>query len=417
MTGALIVPGMEEQLIHAEILNFFNEKRELSFILERLAPRLKGYLGCEAVGIRIKDSQGNIPYVVTTGFDDSFLAKEGSLCVRKDSCVCINIIEVNYDPDLPFYTPNGSCFTTNLQTLTPVLDGMREGKFRGECVRRGWECLGIVPIRFAHQYFGVIHFVDKDADSIGPERVKFIENIASALGLFLHATAIGREKEHEFLAVVQKIIHDLRNPLTAIQGFSELIAIKYSDLHNDDVRDMVDRISKNAEYIEQLVNGFGEFANYASHKEEQSEQIDLSKFVPSLISNMDLPGKDDLEINISENISVINYPSFSLRRILSNLIGNAVKYNPGDRRPVIYIECQEKDTFYQISVKDSGFGINADEVEKVFWPLYRSADVKNISGSGLGLSICKKLVEKHGGKIWVYSDKGKGSTFHFTLPK
>ena len=417
MTGALIVPGMEEQLIHAELLNLFNEKRDTGFILKWITPRLKDYLGCEALGIRIKDSHGNIPYVETAGFDESFLAREGSLCVRTDSCVCINIIEGKYDPGLPFYTQNGSCFATNLQNLKPVLDGMREGTFRGECVRRGWDVLGVVPIRFAHRHFGVIHFVSKEEGGIGQERFKFIENIASALGLFLHANSAASEKENEFLAVVQKIIHDLKNPLTAIQGFSELIAVKYLDRHKDDLRDMVERILRNAEYIEHLVNGFGEFAHYVGHKEERSEEIDLRKFVPGIVSDMDLPEKNNLEIKIDENIPAISYPSFSLRRILSNLIGNAVKYTPEDRRPKVEIGCEYKEDFYQVWVKDSGSGINADEVEKVFWPLYRSAEVKNIRGSGLGLSICRKLVEKHGGTIWVYSDKGKGSTFHFTIPK
>ncbi len=417
MTGAMIVPGMEEQLLHAELLNLFNEKRDTGFILKWITPRLRDYLGCEALGIRIKDSHGNIPYAETAGFDESFLAREGSLCVRTDSCVCINIIEGKYDPSLPFYTPNGSCFATNLQTLRPVLEGMKEGTYRGECVRRGWDVLGVVPIRFAHQHFGVIHFVSKEEGGIGQEQLKFIENIASVIGLFLHADSAAREKENEFLAVVQKIIHDLKNPLTAIQGFSELIAVKYLDQDNDDVRDMVERILRNAEYIEHLVNGFGEFAHYTGHNVERSVKIDLREFVPGIVSDMDLLGKDSLEIKISGNTPVILYPSFSLRRILSNLIGNAVKYTPEDRVPKVEIGCYEKEDFYQVWVKDSGSGINADEVEKVFWPLYRSTDVKNIQGSGLGLSICKKLVEKHGGNIWVYSDKGKGSTFHFTIPK
>jgi signal transduction histidine kinase len=413
----LIFISMEEQLINADILNLLNGKHEISHVLEQVALKLKNYLRCEALGIRIKDSQGNIPYAATAGFNDNFLAKENFLCVRNDSCVCIAIIEGNYDPAKPLYTAHGSFFTDNLQSLSAVREGMRTGVLRGECVRCGWECLGVVPIRFAHQYFGVIHFVAREANAIRGKQVQFIENIASQVGLYIHSIAAGKEKDGEFQEIVQRIIHDLRSPLTSIKGFSELITLKYSDRLQDDVPDMVERISRNAEYIEHLIQGFGDFASSTGGVEEPSETIDLKEFVLNLVTEMDLPGKEEVELKFEENIPLIEYPPFCLKRILSNLINNAVKYTPESRTPVVQIGCQEKDIFYQVSVKDSGPGIRADETEKVFYPLYRSRDAANIRGSGLGLSICKKLVEKYGGTIWVYSDEGRGSTLYFTVPK
>jgi signal transduction histidine kinase len=413
----LIFISMKEQLINTDILNLLNEKHPLNHVLEQVALKLKDYLGCEALGIRIKDSQGNIPYAATTGFSDTFLARENFLCVRKDSCACIGIMEGQYDPAQPFYTAHGSFFTDNLQSLTAVRDRMKTGVFRGECVRRGWECLGVVPVRFAHQYFGVIHFVAREASAIQEKQVRFIENIASQIGLYIHSIAAGKEKDSEFQEVVQRIIHDLRSPLTSIKGFSELITLKYAGRLDDDIPDMVERISRNADYIEHLIHGFGDFAGSTGGPEEPAKKIDLKQFVLNLVSEMDLPGKEGLEIKFGDNIPVIEYPPFSLKRILSNLINNAVKYTPEGRKPVIEIGCQEKDIFYQVSVKDSGPGIRADETEKIFYPLYRSRDAANIRGSGLGLSICKKLVERYGGTIWVYSDEGRGSTFYFTVPK
>ncbi len=408
---------MEEQRINADILNLLNEKRDISHVLEQVALKLKNYLGCEALGIRIKDNKGNIPYAVTTGFNDKFLDKECFLSVRTDSCVCIGIVEGKYNPALPFYTPHGSFFADNLQSLTPARDGMRDGVLRGECVRCGWECLGVVPIRFGHQYFGAIHFVHKEANGIQRSQVRFVENIASQIGLYIHSIAAVKEKDVEFQEIVQRIIHDLRSPLTSIKGFSDLITLKYSDRLEDDIPEMVERISRNAEYIEHLIHSFGDFAHSTGGVKEHSETIDLKGFILNLVSEMDLPRKEEVEIKFEENIPFIEYPPFCLKRILSNLIGNAVKYTPADRTPVIEVGCQEKDIFYQVSVKDSGMGVKADETEKIFHPLYRSSKAANIRGSGLGLSICKKLVEKRGGTIWVYSDKGQGSTFYFTVPK
>ena len=159
-----------------------------------------------------------------------------------------------------------------MQSLTPVLDGMRTGAFRGECVRCGWEYLGVVPIRFAHHYFGAIHFVDREGSRIKKKQVRFVENVASELGVYLQTNAAGKEKEDELLTVVERIIHDLRSPLTSIKGFSELITLKYSDRLKDDVPAMVERIYSNAEYIEHLIQSFGDFAQSAGGAEESSRE-------------------------------------------------------------------------------------------------------------------------------------------------
>ena len=194
----------------------------------------------------------------------------------------------------------------------------------------------------------------KEANVIQRSQVRFVENIASQIGLYIHSIAAGKEKDGEFQEIVQRIIHDLRSPLTSIKGFSELITLKYSDRLKDDIPEMVERISRNAEYIEHLIQGFGDFANSTGHVEEHPATIDLKEFVLNLVREMDMPRKDEVEIKFEENIPFIEYPPFCLKRILSNLIGNAVKYSPGDRKPVIEIGCQEKDIFYQLSVKDSG---------------------------------------------------------------
>ena len=196
----------------------------------------------------------------------------------------------------------------------------------------------------------------KEANAIQRSQVRFVENIASQIGLYIHSIAAVKEKDVEFQEIVQRIIHDLRSPLTSIKGFSDLITLKYSDRLEDDVPEMVERISRNAEYIEHFIQSFGDFAHSTGGAKELSETIDLKEFVLNLVSEMDLPRKEEVEIKFEENIPLIEYPPFCLKRILSNLIGNAVKYTPDDRTPVIEIGCQEKDIFYQVSVKDSGHG-------------------------------------------------------------
>ena len=132
---------------------------------------------------------------------------------------------------------------------------------------------------------------------------------------------------------------------------------------------------------------------------------------------MDIPGKDKVEIKFEENLPIIEYPPFSLKRILSNLITNAVKYTPEDRTPVIEIGCEEKDIFYQISVKDHGAGIKADDVEKVFYPLYRAREMSNVRGSGLACPSAESSLKNTAARYGSIRTKARGAPFISRCPK
>ena len=103
-------------------------------------------------------------------------------------------------------------------------------------------------------------------------------------------------------------------------------------------------------------------------------------------------------------------------QLFQNLVGNAIKYK-SDHPPVIMISCKELDEYIELSVADNGIGIDERFFNKIFIIFQRLHNREQYSGTGIGLAICKKIVDRHGGRIWLTSSPGKGSTFYFTLPK
>jgi light-regulated signal transduction histidine kinase (bacteriophytochrome) len=117
------------------------------------------------------------------------------------------------------------------------------------------------------------------------------------------------------------------------------------------------------------------------------------------------------------NLPVLTAFPMRMKQLFQNLVSNAIKYRSPDRPPVITVTARDKGNEYQFSVEDNGVGIEPEYANVIFQAFKRLHTRDEIEGSGLGLSICRKIIEMHGGAIWVESDPGKGSTFYFTIPK
>ncbi|PAU92745.1 hypothetical protein CK503_15385 [Aliifodinibius salipaludis] len=223
-------------------------------------------------------------------------------------------------------------------------------------------------------------------------------------------------KNEELEQFAYTISHDLKEPLRMVRSFMELLKKKYEG--------KLDR--KAHEYIHYAVDGAQRMGNNIDDLLEYSrigrkyttvELTDLNSLVGGILKNL----KPDIEESKAE-ISIGNLPTLhvvpvTMKIFFQNLLANALKYQPDGQQPVISIEAEEKDHCWQFSITDNGIGIDPTYHDQVFAIFKRLHTRDEFSGSGMGLAICKKIVEQHLGDIWVESNKDKGSIFSFTITK
>ena len=145
--------------------------------------------------------------------------------------------------------------------------------------------------------------------------------------------------------------------------------------------------------------------------------VDMNQVLKEAVDNLqESIAESRAQLTISSMPILVNGNFSGLVQLMQNLIGNAIKYR-GEKPPVITINAKEDTAFWQFSVSDNGIGIEPDYFEKIFVIFQRLHNMSEYSGTGIGLAICKKIAEQHGGKIWVFSKEGEGSTFYFTIKK
>jgi len=215
------------------------------------------------------------------------------------------------------------------------------------------------------------------------------------------------------------IAHDLKSPFNSIMGFSDLLIEQVSDHDYDGIARYATIIQLSSKRAMDLLINLMEWSQSQTGRMEFNpeyfELVDLIKETTVLLSG----AMEQKSISISKNVPA-NLPVFGDKKMIStilrNLISNALKFTHPEGK--ISISVEEKQEELLVSVSDNGVGIPKANINKLFKidESYSTAGTKNEKGTGLGLILCKEFVKKHGGKIWIESEEGKGSTFYFTIP-
>lgn len=223
--------------------------------------------------------------------------------------------------------------------------------------------------------------------------------------------------QEELNAHLHTIAHEMRHPLIAIQGFTSLLSEKYSDSLPEEGQEFLERITHNIKRAESLLSDISKLAN-ASVNEEAFEEICSRQLIETAVEGLHIQIREgNVEINIQEDMPRLLCDKESMILVFINLIGNAIKYARSKSVPKISIGCLDDELFFKFFIKDNGIGFRSQDRNRVFILFNRLRNKRNVSGSGVGLAIVKKIIIGHGGEIWVESRMNRGSTFFFTMPK
>jgi light-regulated signal transduction histidine kinase (bacteriophytochrome) len=208
--------------------------------------------------------------------------------------------------------------------------------------------------------------------------------------------------------------HDLQEPLRMVSSFTQLLEKQYKDKLDEHALDYINYAVDGAKRMQLLINDLLSYSRVNS-KGGKFEEVDLEKVLDETLSNLELTIEENQAFITRESLPKINANYRQMIQLFQNLIGNALKYRSKET-PQIQISTQKEDNQWIFSVEDNGIGIDPKYADRIFMIFKRLHTNEEYEGTGIGLAITKRIIERHGGNIWVESETGKGSTFYFTIP-
>ena len=233
--------------------------------------------------------------------------------------------------------------------------------------------------------------------------------------LWIHRDISERKKvetlKDEFIGMVS---HELKTPVTVIMG--AIYTAMSEGISRKEIRELLTDAVTSADSLSRIVDNLLDLSrNQANRLNIVKEPTDIAELVSKVVNKLkDRSNIHRIIVDIPSGLSLIETDRIRIERILHNLIENGIKYSPEGGDIVVFVRRENENLL--IGVKDSGIGISVEDQSRLFTPFERLQTAGQVSGVGLGLNVCRILVEAHGGRIWVESQPGQGSTFFFTLP-
>lgn len=208
--------------------------------------------------------------------------------------------------------------------------------------------------------------------------------------------------------------HDLQEPLRMVANYTQLLARRYKDKLDPTAHEFIAFAVDGANRMQRLINDLLDYSRVGTRGKEFTA-TDCSSVLGHAIANLGGAIESARALVTNDDLPVLQADPGQLAQLFQNLIGNAVKFH-GPDPPRVHVSAVPREGEWLFSVRDNGIGIEPEYAERIFVIFQRLHGFSEYPGTGIGLSICKKIVERHGGRIWVESKPGAGATFHFTIP-
>ena len=393
-----------------EITAAASSSLELDIVLEALMQKIVALLPYAAVQIWLKDiDTGNLERATCLNIDrDEWMGRElKSLPLLVRIAVESKIFVVS----------------DNVQTDPRILD-------REFYRKQGVVAYLGIPFVVKEEVLGVLVLLTREPHEFFSEEIEYLTALASQVAMAINKSQLYAQikSQAEELEKANKeicdftamIAHDLRSPLNNVMGVSELMTESAFGPVTDEQKKWLRKVGETVRQLVNLVNDFLDVSKLeAGNIDLHLEPIDISQLFDAVLSNYQFVAKDR-EIFLRKKIAATAQPlrgdKRRLEQVLSNLVGNALKFTPSAGEIELGADWGRSEVV--LWVKDTGVGISSSEIGGLFQKYKQAASARSSEqkGTGLGLVICKMIVEAHGGKIWAESEEGKGAKFIFTLP-
>jgi PAS domain S-box-containing protein len=213
-------------------------------------------------------------------------------------------------------------------------------------------------------------------------------------------------------AFASVVSHDLREPLQFVVAFAEILGERLED-RDPELREMAERILRAGRRMREMLDGVRAWSQVGARGPAAPQEVDLSRVAPAVVESLGMTLAEHGVQVVVGDLPVVQGDEAQLGQVFQNLIGNAAKFGAGQ----VEITAEQRDGAWVISVADNGPGVPPDQAEEIFTMFRRLEGSSVVPGSGVGLAVCRKVLERHGGEIWVEPRPGGGSVFAFSLPQ
>ncbi len=294
---------------------------------------------------------------------------------------------------------------------------------KGFLAERRIQSMLLLPLTVQDQIHGVALVVEGRRDRrLTDDEILMCEALASQIGSALRQAKLYedvRELEKLKSEMIRMASHDLRNPLNNAIGFLELLMMSIGNTLSEDEREFVANIRRSTSAMKSLIDDLLTLERVESERKTAWKEINISHLVRDVTEAQQATATlkhQALTVSVEDIDLWVRANPTQIRQAMTNLISNAIKYTPEDGRIQARLARQGKRIIFE--VQDNGYGISPEKQARLFQRFYRAHEsgTEHIQGTGLGLSLVKTVIERHGGEVWVHSTLGQGSTFGFWLP-
>jgi PAS domain S-box-containing protein len=380
-----------------------NSSDNLQSLLKDILSLVLEFMGFEAGGIYLIDFKTEIAKL------EHF--KEDS----KGPVDAVEVIKINEYPFNQVYVEGMSLFVNNFDAIP--IENLKPGIFKS---------LAVVPIYSKEKIIGSFNILSKNEHYFTQKEKDIINSIGREIGSTI-SKLVTEEKMKKLITELKRsndelrqfayiTSHDLQEPLRTIASFTQLLERRYKNKLDSDADEFIDYIVEASIRMKQMILDLLEYSRL-TRVEKKCEPLKIEDMLLDIFDNLNLLIMENKAQITYENLPTVFADESQLFRVFQNLIENAIKFKKENEDPQIHISTyfDEKNKEHVFSVSDNGIGIEEQYFKRIFTLFQRLHTREEYEGTGIGLSISKRIIENHGGKMWVESEYGNGATFYFTI--